>query len=547
MSSKYIALAWEVWRLRRAEFAFKLAFLILVTLWMSFQITSVKGPEREAIAGVTIFMLIGVSLLDGAWIQELSVVRGTYSFRHWNVRPVPTWAIALIPMTLQVLLAVTCYVLLAWLLNLWFFEQVPIIEPILGIAVGNLCLTSAAKGPSTQWAKLIAVCVVAAGLIAGLALCSYLGGTEEHLLMAVGRRSFPGFSIFSNGVLACIGAVAIFFSIRATAIQRCGDTWHMSRSLRNRRLRENRPVPAAFDSQFQAQFWLQYRKCAPVMHRFAISLALVSIGFCVVLHWMVPSETAAAQWLLFGLVAWPVVCQVVGSERLLKLTGARGNFAYDAFEGKMAVRSDVLVWMKIFVLGVLSLGCWLLMWGVVAVGFWWVDGAILQEKLAVAVLKDVHVSIWLIGLTSWVVSYFASAAVLIAGQLWISRNNAPFLAAMVVAYGLGILAFVDASQGWKFAACWEVLLYLLAAMVAALSLWSIIAPVLHGATGVRPFILFALGWVLVAFPFWFGTYQVPEVWTQIPLAAKVLLASMTLVPLAGPVLAPLAMQQFRHA
>lgn len=549
MNSKYRALIWEVWRRSRSEYAFKFGLMLMVTIWLSFQITSVQGAEKDAVAGVTIFMLICISLFNSIWIQELSVVNCSYTYRHWFYRPVPTWAIAVIPLAVQTCLTIVCYGMLAVLLNQLCFQDVPIVEPILWITVGNLGLTAAASGPSTQVGKLVSVVLVVIGIIAAFALHTFFAGSEEHFLMAVGRRSFFNYSLVHNVVLAILGIGFVFLLIGAVGVQRTGEMLAVEKWGKARRvIGTTGPVPVTFRNKLSAHFWLQYRKCSPVMIRFAIVLAVVSLGFCLLLNWLTP-QTGAAQWLVFGLVGWPVVCQIVGSERLLMIKGTRGNFEYDAFESKMAMPSDQLVWIKIFVLGLVSLVSWVLMWFVVAIGLFAIEGGTLQDKFSMdlTVLSGISSFTWGLGLVGWVLFYFASAACLLSGQLWLSRNGMPFLIATGIGYGLGILAFVDGSRGWQYASAWNALGYGIAGLIGLMALRSIVLPVLKGATDIKSLVSLSLAWAMIIIPFWVGMYQIPELWEKMPWVVKSILAAISMVPLAGPVIAPLAMREFRHA
>ncbi len=345
------ALLWELWRLARFGFLVRIVGMSLFGVVL-FWLAGPGGFGQASIAPLVMQWLVGASLISGLWVNSFDNQKRGFPFTLGFTRPVSTLQLVAIPMAFLASSAALCYLIPVFVLEWLFGISFSWFPVALCVATVSCCLAAAlwcAQSVLMQWVN----CTVVGGLVVTGLVVWVKGHTDTSVALFLVTQKWWTIIRFSAGdylrlLLVLIAVVAI--AVTMVNRQRHGDAG--SRFL-VRRIQDalSAKIPSwnlRFQTPGGAQFWLEMRRSSFRLLWWSGIIAVVAplVITTIDLYGNKLAGTAVPLWLSL-LVAWPVLCSVLGAEWMLGLKRKQGVVSLSSYDLTQAMRNDTLVVVKL--------------------------------------------------------------------------------------------------------------------------------------------------------------------------------------------------------
>lgn len=551
MGTPIQAMIWELWRTSRVSLLIRstwmLAIVVLVQCYLSFTSVAVDDPQTQVFVGMSIGILVAMSIASPLWIVEIDRTVLGFSFRLGFTRPVTTTTLVAVPMLYTIVTSVFCYLLSASLLGWFSGTSMPLVAQATIVASMVTCFVAATWTPPTHAGKAMSLLTVGILMIGCSLLFHSQHNTSTPMLYAMGDPEYFNMGWQHYAVILAIPLLAFVVTVRAVDRQRHGERQRIGTRRRLIFAATPKRLPP-FRNRFTAQCWYEMRNCGLAVFLGGLVVASLVLTFVSIVSRLDPGWDAAPVVWLVALVVCPFVCQLIAADRALGIRRKHGAISYSSFDATRAMSSDRLIASKLLVIAACSLVGWSSM--AIAAGLhsiladnWHLWGRI--GEAASRLVGGVPVYWWVAALLSTPLLYISSSSILLAFGLWAPRHGKSFSTVAIILYAHGILAIWDANHDWMLRYLWTACGYTLAVVIVAGCLITLRRASAAGLLGKWLFGSAFCLWIVYVVLMISLSLNVESA-DKFPLAAIVLGGSLLLVPLAATAAAPLALASYRH-
>lgn len=548
------AVLWELWQLSRGDILVR-GVGLTVSLAGTLYLAGSLGIEPRSMVPFVLLILGATGVLSGLWMNGFDNSRNGFTLYLGFARPISTLLLVAVPMLYIASSSALCCVVPGALLG-WLFDIPLGLLPLATlVATVSVCFAAALWCSQTTLAKVVSLSAVWGGLsAAGIPWLKGRMGTPRAAIVGLPADGPTGvtFSGVHYSALFLVGVCAVSLTVFAVDRQRHGEGLHLKgfggvlRNLADRLPRWSRP----FSWPAGAQFWFEMRRSGVGLLWMSLSAAVVLLLIVSSLH-LQEMDFGAGSVVIWmsALALCPVVCLVLGAERLLGLQRKQGRLSLSSFDATRPMRNDSLMATKLVVLTTCVLLSWVgmacaatvstILWGGAAN---WLQAA---QRLG-PVLSDVPGPWWVVIAIVVGVLYLCSGAMVLVAGLWLPLHRRRFLCAGAVLAGHVFLAIWDGSRGGELEPLWTLYGCMVPVVMGVVTVVALRRALRWGFLGRRSFIAVLGIWAIFACAavgvyLRFGSAHGPNPLLSLPLGAGVLM-----LPLAAAAFAPLAMASHRH-
>ena len=449
MKTAQAALLWELWRTSRLELSLRILGVSSVAACVSMIANQSKlgELERRLVSGMIVMTSMIVATMSMSWLSQFDNQTRGFSFRLGFARPISTGLLVSLPITYILATSIVSYLIPVLVTQALLGMPVPFMGPSAVIATIVACCIAATWSPSSKWARWLSLSMIAPVLCLAIWLYHRSHGSTQPFLLAVATPGY--FDLGWRSAVVCLSTILGSWIVTGIMVdrQRHGaGGMHIGWRGKWSELRQASPPCMTvgahpFRSAWAAQCWLEtVRGGRPALVTGVVLSLFVTIVLASLPLLNPNYRDTPIQWLIASTIA-PIVYQLIGLDGALGLRSKQGRTDLSVMDATRPMRSDLLVAIKLSVVGLYSvvggMGMVVTMfaygWMVGFPDAWRDVGGISCE-----ILKEVTWRGYLIMILGVVAAYVSSSSLLMLYTLWAGLYQNRVYAATA----LGILHFV---------------------------------------------------------------------------------------------------------
>jgi hypothetical protein len=567
---------WELWRLTRWEFGVRAC---LGTLGVAALLTA--GPLGSYRFPLGLFLLAATALGSSLRVKSTLDDRPGFPFYLGYARPVPTWALAGIPLGYLGVAAAVGYLVPALLLRVAFGVPFPLAPVATVVAAFAVVTTSAAwwtrnrvvqvAGSALLWVPpmlvgselgAVAMAPVMAP-VAGPADMPAVGGVLSRLAALDRWPELFSFSPVLYAFVVLVVAAAFAATIVGVGRQRrADDVWApFSESAVSAwaRLAGRCRVICPTSSPTRAQVWLEMRRVGlPVLALGAAGALALPVGFALVDGYLSVGASvfgwdsrtfATREATKIVVAACAVGAPLAGLRAILGVRFTQGTAAMSVFDGTCPLGSARLASLKVAV----AVACLLAAWALVGTSIW--HSLVYSTEIAdvdvgkrdlFAFLASTSglrlVTLALIGVA--LLSAVVALVAVIQAFLVVSTRGVARLAIALLVYGAGVV--LSLGMGWVGRSFIEVNVWMGTAVLVAGTIYLFRRAIVDRVLSFRETGVTALVWAACVAAALVVFRDPGQSGAAFPALLVGLLVSASVVPLTAIALTPWSLNLIRH-
>ena len=560
MKSPVQAMVWELWRLLRWEYSFRVIGLAAIGCILFSSGPGAVRVENSALPagsgptwplmGPIVGMAMLMSLFSSVWMNSFDTRWPGFRYQLGFARPVRTSRMVGVPMLFITIAAGLTYLAPAVLVRWLFDAPVPVVS--MSVLLMTVCASLVMVVWSCRWivARIVGLwlAVSAWGVVGVFWVGRHPEGLNPFEATRENLRATFSFPAWVHGILLLCYVAAIGLCIVMVGRQRRGDGFEFPRALSGLFVRREASgkVRGRFGGPYRAEFWFGMRRSGfRVMLIGALFAAWVFAGVGALGLLGRDREALWIAWAAAIVLCGPLY-MFIGTERLLGLVYRGGESSFSFFEAAQPVGIVPSLLVKLGVLALSVLVGWMAMLGTGAAWLAMCEGpCCLWEVLHAMALgwsKLLSVSrgvVVVMGVYAAVVLFVTGSALLYSLGLWLRRIawvlGAPVLGCMGLSMGTIHL-------GWPGRGFWVVNAWMLAVALLGLAVFALAACMKRGYWGWKG--------VAVVLCAWGGhagvVLRLVHELGSVPAPGNAAVLAVLVLPLAAVGWAPLSLAAHRH-